>query len=104
MGADEAQIETSFSAASRIAIEQKSISLAKRAEASYAEYRQKRSALRGRFRAKSFDGFVKSRCLPVAKHQDSLGMPRVQLRKIICQITQNDSVVHEFRPPIDLPK
>ena len=49
MGADEAQIETSFSAAIRIAIEQKSISLAKRAEASYAEYRQKRSALRGRF-------------------------------------------------------
>jgi hypothetical protein len=49
MGADEAQIETSLSAAIRIAIEQKSISLAKRAEASYAEYRQKRSPLRGRF-------------------------------------------------------
>jgi hypothetical protein len=40
-GADETQIEASFSAAIRIAIEQKSISLAKRAEASYAEYRQK---------------------------------------------------------------
>jgi hypothetical protein len=42
-GADETQIEASFSAAIRIAIEQKSISLAKRAEASYAEYRQKRA-------------------------------------------------------------
>jgi serine/threonine protein kinase/tetratricopeptide (TPR) repeat protein len=40
-GAGETQIEASFSAAIRIAIEQKSISLAKRAEASYAEYRQK---------------------------------------------------------------
>jgi predicted ATPase len=41
MGAEETQIEASFSAAIRMAIEQKSISLAKRAEASYAEYRQK---------------------------------------------------------------
>jgi hypothetical protein len=41
MGADGTQIEASFSAAIRMAIEQKSISLAKRAEASYAEYRQK---------------------------------------------------------------
>src|SRR5271165_25712 len=38
-GTDEAQIETSFSEAIRIANEQKSISLAKRSEASYAEYR-----------------------------------------------------------------
>jgi hypothetical protein len=38
-GADEIQIEASFSAAIRIAREQKSVSLAARAEASYAEYR-----------------------------------------------------------------
>jgi predicted ATPase len=49
MGADETQIEASFSAAIRIAIEQKSITLAKRAEASYAEYRrQKASGAGGR--------------------------------------------------------
>ena len=46
IGADETQIEASFCAAIRIAKEQKSISLAKRAEATYAEYRrQKASAL-----------------------------------------------------------
>jgi predicted ATPase len=39
LGADEAQIEASFREAIKIAKEQKSISLAKRAEASYAEYR-----------------------------------------------------------------
>src|SRR5262249_44116155 len=38
MGADEAQIEASFQAAINTAKEQKSISLTKRAEASYAEY------------------------------------------------------------------
>jgi predicted ATPase len=44
MGADETQIEASFWEASRIAKEQKSISLAKRAEGTYAEYcRQKAS-------------------------------------------------------------
>jgi adenylate cyclase len=49
IGADEAQIETWFSAAIRIAKEQKSVSLAKRAEATYAEYhRQKASASAGR--------------------------------------------------------
>ena len=49
MGADEVEIETSFSAAIRIANEQKSVSLAKRAEATYAEYRrQKASASGGR--------------------------------------------------------
>ena len=42
MGADEAQIEASFREAIRIAKEQKSISLEKRAEASYAEYRRQR--------------------------------------------------------------
>jgi len=49
MGADEAQIEVSFSEAIRIAREQKSVSLEKRAEATYAEYRrQKASGLGGR--------------------------------------------------------
>jgi hypothetical protein len=38
MGADEAQIEASFCAAIRIAREQKSVSLEKRAEATYEEY------------------------------------------------------------------
>jgi predicted ATPase len=48
MGADETQIEASFCAAVSTAKEQKSISLATRAEASYAEYRrQKASALGG---------------------------------------------------------
>jgi predicted ATPase len=45
MGADETQIEASFCAAIRTAKEQKSVSLEKRAEATYAEYcRQKVSA------------------------------------------------------------
>jgi predicted ATPase len=49
LGADEAQIEASFQEAIRIAKEQKSISLKKRAEATYAEYRrQKTSAAGGR--------------------------------------------------------
>jgi hypothetical protein len=49
LGADESQIEASFQAAIRIAKEQKSVSLAKRAEATYAEYRrQKASASGGR--------------------------------------------------------
>jgi hypothetical protein len=39
--ADEAQIEASFRAAVRIAKEQKSISLAKRAEESYSGYRKR---------------------------------------------------------------
>ena len=50
MGAEETQIEASFQAAIRIAKEQKSILLEKRAEATYAEYsRQKasRSGVRG---------------------------------------------------------
>jgi hypothetical protein len=38
IGADKMQIETSFCEAIRIAKEQKSVSLEKRAEASYAEY------------------------------------------------------------------
>jgi serine/threonine protein kinase len=49
MGADETQIEASFCAAIRIAKEQKSVSLEKRAEGTYAEYRrQKPSASGGR--------------------------------------------------------
>ena len=49
LGADETQIEASFCAAIRIAKEQKSVSLEKRAEATYAEYRrQKASASGGR--------------------------------------------------------
>jgi hypothetical protein len=49
LGADQAQIEAAFCEAIRIAKEQKSISLAKRAEATYAEYcRQKASGSGGR--------------------------------------------------------
>jgi predicted ATPase len=49
MGADETKIEASFCEAIRIAREQKSISLERRAEATYAEYRrQKASGLEGR--------------------------------------------------------
>jgi adenylate cyclase len=44
MGADETQIETSFSEAIRIAKEQKSVSLAKRAQATYAEYRRQKAS------------------------------------------------------------
>jgi predicted ATPase len=43
MGADEGQIEASFCAAIRTATEQKSISLEKRAEATYAEYRRQKA-------------------------------------------------------------
>jgi predicted ATPase len=43
IGADEAQIEASFCAAIKTAKEQKSTSLAKRAEATYAEYREQKS-------------------------------------------------------------
>jgi predicted ATPase len=49
LGADETRIEASFYAAIRIAKEQKSVSLQKRAEGTYAEYRrQKASASGGR--------------------------------------------------------
>jgi predicted ATPase len=49
LAADEAQIEASFCAAIRTAKEQKSISLEKRAEGTYAEYRrQNASAATGR--------------------------------------------------------
>jgi hypothetical protein len=45
MGAEEAQIEASFQEAIRIAKEQKSVSLAKRAEATYAEYHRQKANL-----------------------------------------------------------
>ena len=49
MGAEEAQIEASFCSAISTARQQKSVSLEKRAEATYAEYRsQKASASGGR--------------------------------------------------------
>ena len=44
MGADEAQIEASFSEAIRIAKEQKSVSLEKRAEATYSDYRSQKAS------------------------------------------------------------
>ena len=44
MGADEPQIETSFCEAIKIAKEQKSVSLEKRAEATYAEYRRQKAS------------------------------------------------------------
>jgi hypothetical protein len=45
IGSEENQIETSFCAAIKIAREQKSISLEKRAETSYAEYRQQKAGM-----------------------------------------------------------
>jgi len=47
IGADEAQIEASFCEAIRIAREQKSISLEKRAEATYAECRRQKTTASG---------------------------------------------------------
>jgi hypothetical protein len=47
MGAEETQIETSFRAAISTAREQKSISLAKRAEETYAEYRRQKASASG---------------------------------------------------------
>ena len=44
MGAEETQIEASFCAAIRIAKEQKSLSLEKRAEGTYAEYRRQKAS------------------------------------------------------------
>jgi predicted ATPase len=47
LGADEAQIEASFCGAVRIAKEQKSVSLEKRAEVTYAEYRRQKASTSG---------------------------------------------------------
>jgi len=48
LGADGTQIAASFCAAIKIAREQKSVSLAKRAEATYAEYRRQKASASGR--------------------------------------------------------
>jgi hypothetical protein len=48
LGAEEPQIEASFCKAIRIAKEQKSVSLQKRAEATYAEYRRQKDSGSGR--------------------------------------------------------
>ena len=47
MGADETQIEALFRAALKIAKEQKSVSLEKRAAATYAEYRRQKTGASG---------------------------------------------------------
>jgi predicted ATPase len=47
IGADETEIEASFCAAIKTAKEQKSVSLAKRAEATYAEYRRQKASESG---------------------------------------------------------
>jgi predicted ATPase len=47
LDADETQIETSFREAIRTAREQKSVSLEKRAEATYAEYRRRKTSASG---------------------------------------------------------
>ena len=47
MGAEESQIEPSFCASIRIAKQQKSILLEKRAEATYAEYRRQKARWSG---------------------------------------------------------
>jgi adenylate cyclase len=47
LGADETRIEASFYAAIRIAKEQKSVSLQKRAEGTYAEYRRQKASASG---------------------------------------------------------
>ena len=47
MGAEETQIEASFCEAIRIAKRQKSVSLEKRAEATYAEYRRQKAGVLG---------------------------------------------------------
>jgi hypothetical protein len=62
MGADEANIQASLCAAIRIAKEQKSVSLEKRGEATYAEYRrQKASGSGGRgFRVRACSALISS--------------------------------------------
>ena len=47
MGAEETKIRASFCAAIKIAKEQKSVSLEKRAEATYAEYRRQKASASG---------------------------------------------------------
>ena len=47
LGAEKSQIEASFCAATKTAREQKSVSLEKRAEATYAEYRRQKASTAG---------------------------------------------------------
>ena len=47
VGAEESQIEASFCEAIRIAKEQKSVSLEKRVEGTYAEYRRQKASASG---------------------------------------------------------
>jgi hypothetical protein len=54
MGADETQIEASFCAAISTAKQQKSISLEKRAEGTYAEYRRQKAIILGATGSDSF--------------------------------------------------
>ena len=61
LGAHETQIDASFCEAIRIAKEQKSVSLEKRAEATYAEYRRQKERVKD-VDYESFDGIVKSLC------------------------------------------
>jgi predicted ATPase len=49
VAADETEIEASFREAIRTAGKQKSISLVKRAEATYAEYRSQKASVSGRY-------------------------------------------------------
>jgi hypothetical protein len=49
MGAEETQIEASFCAAINTAKQQKAVSLEKRAEATYAEYRRQKASEAGGF-------------------------------------------------------
>ncbi|MBV9129566.1 MAG: hypothetical protein JO298_04155, partial [Verrucomicrobia bacterium] len=60
MGADENEIEASFCAAIRIAKEQKSVSLEKRAEATYAEYRRQKAS--GGVGGRGFDYLFGNAC------------------------------------------
>ena len=74
LGADETQIEASFCEAIKTAREQKSISLEKRAEATYAEYRrQKTSAQEDVDSDYLFDNFLQRRAF---RSRVSVGAPQ----------------------------
>jgi hypothetical protein len=68
LAADEAEIEASFREAIRIAKERKSVTLEKRAEATYAEYRSKKASGSGErgFRL-PLCCFLAGTCLSVSK-------------------------------------
>jgi hypothetical protein len=73
LGADEMQIEDSFCAAIRIAKEQKSVSLEKRAQATYAEYRRQKASGSGGRRT-----WIPTTSLLTARSALSLGLRGVQ--------------------------